>query len=832
MKMEGERKIKTFINLSTFKEGRFSSVCMIRSIAAGTAAESSFQFKWKKKKKRPGHNRLSRKASLAESDTSEKKATSVNRQESRPSLDQKLSNSINSGAGDEADDEGSYEATESIYSSITEMDDETIFERCLQELIAATETMSITRAKIFILQNVAVMIPYKMIDKSLIAAAYMSLSDLQRDRLTKMGLSSPISLAKTLLTSKLINQFFILVLIVAIILLCVETTPNLSINNLQVIFIIECFCMLVFVVEIVVQAVCLQKGLLTALRGFSSPTISHLYSIVEVIYSSVTIGIKTKSSEWENEHQPPHSSIPIESPVPSTQEIEYRYLDSDLDRWIWLLLDLLATTPFFVEVLIDIVIAFKNDLGYYGFLFRMYSWSESTTEVQVLRLFRVLRLFKVGQKSDKLRIIFKAISSATDGIWLLLMTLPLFVVFFSFLLFYAEHSESEFLDGKWVYSSDNSTSNYQSIYDCFWMIAQTVTTVGYGDMPPKSGLGKFVISMVMFLAFFVVAFPLCIITMEYSHYARIFSEKKRGHAEDARILRNRLMGNRVGNSSSPSSRAPSSMNSHSDAIPVAVTATEMKEEPGAIESAPETATATQVVELSSQSLVPVLEPVAVRPIDQPTPTANPILPSTAQVIASKSSVPVLESSFENLPIAIRPSEPQQPISTANSIIRSFTPPIHSLSVPDFETPLPKSESEMDDDVSRTKHHHGGIGGGHTESLHSLRPKHHHHHHHLSSTHHGSTYHGSTHHGSMHHGSSSTHGHHGHHHRSHHVSVADVDHGVSSALTDGYPNTVLFRIQDWKLEYREDKREDLLTMRIRIKDEKSYRELMRFLAEHC
>ncbi|KAJ3330510.1 hypothetical protein HDU76_005512, partial [Blyttiomyces sp. JEL0837] len=65
--------------------------------------------------------------------------------------------------------------------------------------------------------------------------------------------------------------------------------------------------------------------------------------------------------------------------------------------------------------------------------------------------------------------------------------------------------------------------------------------------------------------------------------------------------------------------------------------------------------------------------------------------------------------------------------------------------------------------------------------------------------------------------------------SHGVSVREVERHVDVLLAQ-HPQKVHLRVSDWRLEYREDRREDLLRMRINCKDEETYRRLMKMLAE--
>jgi hypothetical protein len=64
------------------------------------------------------------------------------------------------------------------------------------------------------------------------------------------------------------------------------------------------------------------------------------------------------------------------------------------------------------------------------------------------------------------------------------------------------------------------------------------------------------------------------------------------------------------------------------------------------------------------------------------------------------------------------------------------------------------------------------------------------------------------------------------------SIRDVQDGVTSKLVsaDGVPHVVQLTVQDWRLSYDVDAREDVLNMRIKVKDELVYRRLMKVLAE--
>ena len=112
---------------------------------------------------------------------------------------------------------------------------------------------------------------------------------------------------------------------------------------------------------------------------------------------------------------------------------------------------------------------------------RMYDWNNVSIYLKIFRLLRVLRvnyfvllgfrllycinnfvnwikLLKIIQKSEKLRFLIKAMTISTDGIWLLLYMLAIFVLLFAALVFYAEQSGEYLLNGVWYYDDGNISS--------------------------------------------------------------------------------------------------------------------------------------------------------------------------------------------------------------------------------------------------------------------------------------------------------------------------------------------------------------------------------------
>ena len=146
----------------------------------------------------------------------------------------------------------------------------------------------------------------------------------------------------------------------------------------------------------------------------------------------------------------------------------------------------------------------------------------------VIRLLRVLRIFRVLKLVPYLgeaRLLVQALQASRRKIIVFLFTVMILVIIFGSLMYLIEDPDSGF------------TSIPQSIY---WAIV-TLTTVGYGDISPQTGLGQFLSSLIMVIGFGMIAVPTGIVTVEMAHsFKRKVSTQAcpecsaEGHDADAR----------------------------------------------------------------------------------------------------------------------------------------------------------------------------------------------------------------------------------------------------------------------------------------------------------
>lgn len=128
----------------------------------------------------------------------------------------------------------------------------------------------------------------------------------------------------------------------------------------------------------------------------------------------------------------------------------------------------------------------------------------------VLRIFRLLRLFRIFKLVRYVReaqVLRLALSKSGPKISVFLMTLTGIVITMGALMHVVEGEASGF------------TSIPVSIY---WAII-TLTTVGYGDLVPRTPPGQAIAAVVMILGYSVIAVPTGIVSMELAEASRKYA---------------------------------------------------------------------------------------------------------------------------------------------------------------------------------------------------------------------------------------------------------------------------------------------------------------------
>lgn len=145
--------------------------------------------------------------------------------------------------------------------------------------------------------------------------------------------------------------------------------------------------------------------------------------------------------------------------------------------------------------------------------------------IRLLRLLRIFRVLKLAEYLSEANELWQAMKASRRKISVFLMTVLILVVIIGSLMYVIEGEANGF------------TSIPTSIY---WAIV-TLTTVGYGDLAPKTALGKLLASMVMLLGYGILAVPTGIVTAELARGSgkRITTQAcphcgREGHDHDAK----------------------------------------------------------------------------------------------------------------------------------------------------------------------------------------------------------------------------------------------------------------------------------------------------------
>lgn len=139
------------------------------------------------------------------------------------------------------------------------------------------------------------------------------------------------------------------------------------------------------------------------------------------------------------------------------------------------LIDLLAIVPFYLPFLIKIDLRF----------------------IRILRMMRFVRLFKINRYSSSLNLIWDVVKEKRSELAVTGFLAFLILLIASFLMFHIE--------------GNVQPEKFPNLLASFWWAISTLTTVGYGDVYPITGVGKVIGAFISILGIGVVALPTGII---------------------------------------------------------------------------------------------------------------------------------------------------------------------------------------------------------------------------------------------------------------------------------------------------------------------------------
>lgn len=146
------------------------------------------------------------------------------------------------------------------------------------------------------------------------------------------------------------------------------------------------------------------------------------------------------------------------------------------------IVDLLSILPSYLELIIGI------------------TGSSYLAAVRAMRLIRVFRIFKLAKFLDESNSLMAALRASQAKITVFLTFILMMVIVIGSIMYFIEGGEP----------NSGFSSIPRSIY---WAIV-TLTTVGYGDIAPTTGVGQFLAAVVMIMGYGVLAVPTGIVSAE------------------------------------------------------------------------------------------------------------------------------------------------------------------------------------------------------------------------------------------------------------------------------------------------------------------------------
>lgn len=141
----------------------------------------------------------------------------------------------------------------------------------------------------------------------------------------------------------------------------------------------------------------------------------------------------------------------------------------------------------------------------------LYFFLQGTHFAVILRLIRVIRVFKVlnlKRYMENSQILLRSLIQSFYKIIVFMLIVLIMVVFIGTLMYIIEGPEN----------------GYDSIPKSIYWTIVTITTVGFGDITPQTGLGQFVSSIVMLIGYAIIAVPTGIVTVELTKNRNIKSK--------------------------------------------------------------------------------------------------------------------------------------------------------------------------------------------------------------------------------------------------------------------------------------------------------------------
>lgn len=143
--------------------------------------------------------------------------------------------------------------------------------------------------------------------------------------------------------------------------------------------------------------------------------------------------------------------------------------------------------------LVDLLAIVPTYLGLY------FSGARSLLVIRALRLLRMFRILKLVQLTREAQVLLGALRASRTKIFVFLLVVATLIIISGTLMYLVE---------------GRADSGFTSIPRSMYWAVVTMTTVGYGDIAPKTALGQFLAALLMISGYAIIAVPTGIVSAE------------------------------------------------------------------------------------------------------------------------------------------------------------------------------------------------------------------------------------------------------------------------------------------------------------------------------
>lgn len=196
----------------------------------------------------------------------------------------------------------------------------------------------------------------------------------------------------------------------------------------------------------------------------------------------------------------------------TTMPRPWRFLLSPLN-----VIDVVSLLPFYLELFV--------------------SGTQDNAGLRIVRLFRVVRMFKLSRYVTWLRLYGAAFQKASFPLAMALVVCMIYVSLLASLVFFLEDATFDRSLGEYIYP-DGSKADLQSVFDGMYFAIISITTVGYGDMRLRSSSSMAVGACGLLCGILIFAIPISIFSThfqaEYDEFTKVQQRQAQRQREMSR----------------------------------------------------------------------------------------------------------------------------------------------------------------------------------------------------------------------------------------------------------------------------------------------------------